>query len=143
MTNSRNATESLDKAIRRRQNLRLAATAAGLLALVALCNLTPVRAQLCAYFDLEDEIPASLLGNAYWDDCFGGPLGTLAAGSLPRPNDLSYSPEADAFLAALNEFAAREVVQQEAAPESEPNDTSDSAAEEAANPIEGEQSSPS
>ncbi len=108
MTNPRNATESLDKAIRRRQNLRLAATFAGLLALVALCNLTPVRAQLCAYFDLEDEIPASLLGNAYWDDCFGGPLGTLAAGSLPRPNDLSYSPEADAFLAALNEFAARE-----------------------------------
>ena len=108
MTNPRNATESLDKAIRRRQNLRLAATFAGLLALVALCNLTPVRAQLCAYFDLEDEIPASLLGNAYWDDCFGSPLGALAAGSLPRPNELSYSPEADAFLAALNEFAARE-----------------------------------
>lgn len=117
MTNPRNATESLDRAIRRRQNLRLIATFAGLLALVALCNLIPVRSQFCAYFELDDHTPASLLGYAYWDDCFGGPLGTLAAGSLPRPGDLSYAPEADAFLAALKQAAEEELAQGEASEE--------------------------
>lgn len=56
------------------------------------------------------DVPADLLGEAYWDDCFGGPLGDFAAGSLPRPEHLSYAPEADQFLAELEKLAAQEEV---------------------------------
>lgn len=98
----------LDHAVRRRQNLQIVATFAALVALVLLVNFTPVSRWVCEVFGLSAEEPASLLGRAYWDDCFGGPLGSAVAGTLPRPDDLGYTPEADEFLAAHDELAAQE-----------------------------------
>lgn len=114
----------LARAVKRRQNLQVIGTFAGLLALVGLMNLTPIPRWVCEAFDLDPEVPASQLGRAYWDDCFGGPLGPLAAGTLPHPEDLSYAPEADEFLAALEEFAAREEAAQAAAEETGSTDES-------------------
>ncbi len=99
---------SIDASVRRRQNLQVICTFSGLVALVALLNFTPLPLMVCEQFGLDRDVPASLLGRAYWDDCFGGPLGDAVAGALPRPDDLSYAPEADAFLAALDEFAEQE-----------------------------------
>lgn len=99
---------SLAALVRRRQNLRILATFAALVALVLLLNLTPVPGWVCSFIELEPDVPADLLGDAYWDDCFGGPLGDFAAGSLPRPEHLSYAPEADQFLAELEKLAAQE-----------------------------------
>ena len=99
---------SLAALVRRRQNLRILATFAALVALVLLLNLTPVPGWVCSFIELEPDVPADLLGEAYWDDCFGGPLGDFAAGSLPRPEHLSYAPEADQFLAELEKLAAQE-----------------------------------
>ena len=55
-------------------------------------------------------------------------MGTLAAGALPRPETLSYAPEADEFLAQLENLAAQEeqienveAAQEEAAGESAPD----------------------
>lgn len=107
-------TNAVDRAVKRRQNLQVIGTFVGLLALVGLMNLTPIPRWVCEAFELDPEVPASQLGRAYWNDCFGGPLGSLAAGTLPRPEDLSYAPEADEFLAALEEFAAREEAAQAA-----------------------------
>ena len=101
-------TNPVERSVKRRQNLLIAATFAGLLAALALLNLTPVPSLVCETFNLDRHVPASMLGRAYWDDCFGGPLGTLAAGSLPHPEDLSYAPEADEFLAALENLAEQE-----------------------------------
>lgn len=99
---------SLAALVRRRQNLRILATFAALVALVLLLNLTPVPGWVCSFIELEPDVPADLLGEAYWDDCLGGPLGDFAAGPLPRPGSLSYAPEAGAFLAELDKAAARE-----------------------------------
>ncbi|MEE0705615.1 MAG: hypothetical protein UCH28_04430 [Adlercreutzia sp.] len=107
-------TNAVDRAVKRRQNLQVIGTFVGLLALVGLMNLTPIPRWVCEAFELDPKVPASQLGRAYWDDCFGGPLGSLAAGTLPRPEDLSYAPEADEFLAALEEFAAQEEAAQAA-----------------------------
>lgn len=107
-------TNAVDHAVKRRQNLQVIGTFVGLLALVGLINLTPIPRWVCEAFELDPDVPASQLGRAYWDDCFGGPLGPLAAGTLPHPEDLSYAPEADEFLAALEEFAAREEATQAA-----------------------------
>lgn len=101
-------TTPIERSVRRRQNLLIAVTFAGLLAVLALLNLTPLPAMVCEVFELDKDVPASMLGRAYWNDCFGSPLGTLAAGSLPRPEDLSYAPEADEFLAELENLAAQE-----------------------------------
>ena len=98
---------SLATLVHRRQNLQILATFAALVALVLLLNLTPVPGWVCSFIELEPDVPADLLGEAYWDDCFGGPLGDFAAGSLPRPEHLSYVPEADQFLAELEKLAAR------------------------------------
>ena len=95
---------SLAALVRRRQNLQILATLAALVALVLLLNLTPVPGWVCSFIELEPDVPAE----AYWDDCFGGPLGDFAAGSLPRPEHLSYAPEADQFLAELEKLAAME-----------------------------------
>lgn len=108
-------TNAVDRAVKRRQNLQVIGTFVGLLALVGLMNLTPIPRWVCESFELDPDVPASQLGRAYWDDCFGGPLGPLATGTLPHPEDLSYAPEADEFLAALEEFAAKEEVAQAAA----------------------------
>ena len=108
-------TNAVDRAVKRRQNLQVIGTFVGLLALVGLMNLTPIPRWVCESFELDPDVPASQLGRAYWDDCFGGPLGPLAAGTLPHPEDLSYAPEADEFLAALEEFAAKEEAAQAAA----------------------------
>ena len=94
---------SLATLVHRRQNLQILATFAALVALVLLLNLTPVPGWVCSFIELEPDVPADLLGEAYWDDCFGGPLGDFAAGSLPRPEHLSYAPEADQFLAEAGE----------------------------------------
>ena len=75
---------SLATLVHRRQNLQILATFAALVALVLLLNLTPVPGWVCSFIELEPDVPADLLGEAYWDDCFGGPLGDFAAGSLPR-----------------------------------------------------------
>lgn len=83
---------SLATLVHRRQNLQILATFAALVALVLLLNLTPVPGWVCSFIELEPDVPADLLGEAYWDDCFGGPLGDFAAGSLPRPEHLSYAP---------------------------------------------------
>lgn len=99
---------SLATLVHRRQNLQILATFAALVALVLLLNLTPVPGWVCSFIELEPDVPADLLGEAYWDDCFGGPLGDFAAGSLPRPEHLSYAPEADQFLAELEKLAAQE-----------------------------------
>lgn len=99
---------SLAALVRRRQNLQILATLAALVALVLLLNLTPVPGWVCSFIELEPDVPADLLGEAYWDDCFGGLLGDFAAGSLPRPEHLSYAPEADQFLAELEKLAAME-----------------------------------
>lgn len=99
---------SLAALVRRRQNLQIIATFAALVALVLLLNLTPVPGWVCSSIGLDPETPADLLGEAYWDDCFGGPLGNFAAGPLPRPEHLSYAPEADQFLAELEKLAAQE-----------------------------------
>lgn len=99
---------SLERAVRRQHNLQVVGTFAGLLALVGLLNLTPAPLWICEQFGLDRDVPASLLGKAYWDDCFGGPLGDFAAGPLPRPEHLSYAPEADQFLAELEKLAAQE-----------------------------------
>lgn len=99
---------SLAALVRRRQNLQILATLAALVALVLLLNLTPVPGWVCSFIELEPDVPADLLGEAYWDDCFGGPLGDFAAGSLPRPEHLSYAPEADQFLAELEKLTAME-----------------------------------
>lgn len=112
--NTNAADNPLACAVKRRQNLQVIGAFAGLLALVGLMNLTPIPRWVCEAFDLDPEVPASQLGRAYWDDCFGGPLGPLATGTLPHPEDLSYAPEADEFLAALEEFAAREEAAQAA-----------------------------
>lgn len=130
-------TNAVDRAVKRRQNLQVIGTFVGLLALVGLMNLTPIPRWVCEAFELDPEVPASQLGRAYWDDCFGGPLGSLAAGTLPRPEDLSYAPEADEFLAALEEFAAREEAAQaaeeaEAEGTEETNSTGESSGNEAA-----------
>ena len=85
---------SLATLVHRRQNLQILATFAALVALVLLLNLTPVPGWVCSFIELEPDVPADLLGEAYWDDCFGGHLGDFAAGSLPRPEHLSYVPEA-------------------------------------------------
>lgn len=108
----------------RLQNLRALATLLGLLLLLWLVNLTPIPRWLWESFEMDADTPASLLGHAYWDDCFGGPLGTLAAGALPRPETLSYAPEADEFLAQLENLAAQEeqIENVEAAGESAPED---------------------
>lgn len=100
--------ESLAATVRRHQNLQILGTFAGLVALWLLLNLTPVPLWVCEQVGLHPNTPASLLGRAYWDDCFGGPLGDAVAGPLPRPDDLSYAPEADQFLAELENFADRE-----------------------------------
>lgn len=99
---------SIETTVRRQLNLQAIATFAGLLALLWLLNLTPVPGWVCETIGLDADSPANLLGQAYWDDCFGGPLGDFAAGSLPRPDDLNYAPEADEFLAALENLAAQE-----------------------------------
>lgn len=99
---------SLATLVHRRQNLQILATFAALVALVLLLNLTPVPGWVCSFIELEPDVPADLLGEAYWDDCLGGPLGDFAAGPLPRPGSLSYAPEAGAFLAELDKAAARE-----------------------------------
>ena len=101
-------TPPLERAVRRSQNLRIAATFAALLVLLWLLNLTPLPAMVCESFGLDRDYPASMLGRAFWDDCFCGALGTLAAGSLPHPEELSYAPEADEFLAQLEALAAQE-----------------------------------
>ncbi|WP_304426042.1 hypothetical protein [uncultured Adlercreutzia sp.] len=118
----------LARATGRLQNLRAVATLVGLLLLLWLVNLTPIPRWLWESFEMDADTPASLLGRAYWDDCFGGPLGTLAAGALPRPETLSYAPEADEFLAQLENLAAQEeqienveAAQEEAAGESAPD----------------------
>lgn len=126
---------SIEAGVRRRQNLQILGTFAGLAALVALLNCTPLPLMVCEQFGLDRDVPASLLGESYWGDCFGGPLGDFVAGPLPRPGSLSYAPEADAFLAALNEFADAEAAK-EAASEDEteaevPENGSDSAPQEA------------
>ncbi|MDE8702665.1 hypothetical protein PZH32_06775 [Adlercreutzia equolifaciens] len=108
------ADNPLARAVKRRQNVQAIGTFVGLLLLLGLMNLTPIPRWVCEAFELDPEAPASQLGRAYWDDCFGGPLGSLAAGTLPHPEDLSYAPEADEFLAALEEFAAREEAAQAA-----------------------------
>ena len=95
---------SLATLVHRRQNLQILATFAALVALVLLLNLTPVPGWVCSFIELEPDVPADLLG----DDCSGGPLGDFAAGSLPRPEHLSYAPEADQFLAELEKLAAQE-----------------------------------
>lgn len=79
------------------------------MALVLVLNLTPLPLWV-EWIGFDRHTPASLLGEAYWDDCFGGPLGDFAAGSLPRPEHLSYAPEADQFLAELEKLAAQEEV---------------------------------
>ncbi|MCI9262810.1 hypothetical protein [uncultured Adlercreutzia sp.] len=108
-------TNAVDRAVKRRQNVQAIGTFLSLLLLFGLMNLTPIPRWVCEAFELDPEVPASQLGRAYWDDCFGGPLGPLAAGTLPHPEDLSYAPEADEFLAALEEFAAKEETAQAAA----------------------------
>ena len=112
MSNTAPATDAaptaLAAAVRRRQNLQVAGTFAGLVALVLVLNLTPLPLWVCEWIGFDRHTPASLLGEAYWDDCFGGPLGDFAAGPLPRPGSLSYAPEAGAFLAELEKAAARE-----------------------------------
>lgn len=111
MSNTAPATDAtptaLAAAVRRRQNLQVAGTFAGLVALVLVLNLTPLPLWV-EWIGFDRHTPASLLGEAYWDDCFGGPLGDFAAGSLPRPEHLSYAPEADQFLAELEKLAAQE-----------------------------------
>lgn len=118
------ADNPLARTVKRRQNLQVIGAFVGLLLLLGLMNLTPIPRWVCEAFDLDPEVPASQLGRAYWDDCFGGPLGPLAAGTLPHPEDLSYAPEADEFLAALEEFAAREEAAQAAAEENGSTDES-------------------
>ena len=90
-------TNAVDRAVKRRQNVQAIGTFLSLLLLFGLMNLTPIPRWVCEAFELDPEVPASQLGRAYWDDCFGGPLGPLAAGTLPHPEDLSYAPEADEF----------------------------------------------
>lgn len=111
MSNTAPATDAtptaLAAAVRRRQNLQVAGTFAGLVALVLVLNLTPLPLWV-EWIGFDRHTPASLLGEAYWDDCFGGPLGDFAAGSLPHPEHLSYAPEADQFLAELEKLAAQE-----------------------------------
>ncbi|WP_306506223.1 hypothetical protein [Adlercreutzia equolifaciens] len=111
MSNTAPATDAtstaLAAAVRRRQNLQVAGTFAGLVALVLVLNLTPLPLWV-EWIGFDRHTPASLLGEAYWDDCLGGPLGDFAAGPLPRPGSLSYAPEAGAFLAELEKAAARE-----------------------------------
>lgn len=111
MSNTAPATDAtptaLAAAVRRRQNLQVAGTFAGLVALLLVLNLTPLPLWV-EWIGFDRHTPASLLGEAYWDDCFGGPLGDFAAGSLPRPEHLSYAPEADQFLAELEKLAAQE-----------------------------------
>ena len=101
-------TPPLERAVRRSQNLRTVVTFTALLAVLWLLNLTPLPAMVCESFGLDRDYPASMPGRAFWVDCFGGPLGTLAAGSLPHPEELSYAPEADEFLAQLEALAAQE-----------------------------------
>lgn len=77
------------------QNLQVAGTFAGLVALVLVLNLTPLPLWV-EWIGFDRHTPASLLGEAYWDDCLGGPLGYFAARAAPRPGSLSYAPEAGA-----------------------------------------------
>ena len=56
---------SLAALVRRRQNLRILATFAALVALVLLLNLTPVPGWVCSFIELEPDVPADLLGEAY------------------------------------------------------------------------------
>lgn len=132
-TSTPTSAASIEAAVRRRQNLQIVGTFAGLVALVSLLNCTPLPLMVCEQFGLDRDVPANLLGEAYWDDCFGGPLGNFTAGPLPRPDDLSYAPEADTFLATPGEFADTEAAQQEATPEGEgSSEGSDNASEDPA-----------
>lgn len=86
-------TTPIERAVRRRQNLLVAVTSAGLLALLALLSLTPLAAMVCEAFELYKDYPTSMLGRAYWNDCFGGPLGTLAAGPpTPKTSAMPWKP---------------------------------------------------
>ena len=69
MSNTAPATDAtptaLAAAVRRRQNLQVAGTFAGLVALVLVLNLTPLPLWV-EWIGFDRHTPASLLGEAYW-----------------------------------------------------------------------------